>query len=68
MWVDRQRDASASVLLSSVYFVKEVEKARHANGYGEWERGGKQGIGGKEKGVWRRRRRLEAGPKRFGRS
>ncbi len=38
MFADRQSDASASVLLSSVYFEKEVEKPRHANGYGGRER------------------------------
>ncbi len=41
MCADSQSDASASVL-SSVYFEKEVERLRHANGYGGRE-GGKEG-------------------------
>lgn len=59
MCADRQRNASASVLLSSVYFEKEVEKPRLANGYGGLEK--RRDGGGRRKKEWSVEEEAEAG-------
>ena len=49
MCADSQSDASPSVLLSYVYFEKDVEEPGHANGYGGREE--RRAGGGKQKGA-----------------